>query len=197
VPDTFNAQLTGLAGYADSNATLAPAAALRRRATRRAWQRRGGAALLGGGAVAVAVTVGLGVTSVGVATTGTAASPRSVAASSPDSVTSPGSAQLTAYQTSVLAKAHVTNDNLAVLKKLHLTPLQIKALAAAYKAVQHMSGRGGDGRKLTVAEIASTLRSQVTVAQVAALGYANMTVGQLEAIAKADLSAAQLAALGG
>jgi hypothetical protein len=33
----------------------------------------------------------------------------------------------------VLAKAHVTKANLAVLKKMHLTPLQIKALGVAYR----------------------------------------------------------------
>jgi hypothetical protein len=45
---------------------------------------------------------------------------------------SPGSAQLTSYQTTVLAKAHVTKANLAVLKKMHLNPLQIKILGEAY-----------------------------------------------------------------
>ena len=35
MPETFSTQLAGLAGYADRNASLAPAAALRGRAARR------------------------------------------------------------------------------------------------------------------------------------------------------------------
>ena len=57
MPETFTAQLAGLAEYADRNAGLAPAAALRGRAARRTLRRRGGAAaLLGGGALAVATS---------------------------------------------------------------------------------------------------------------------------------------------
>jgi len=110
---------------------------------------------------------------------------------------SPGSVQLTSYQTTVLAKAHVTLANLAVLKKMHLAPVQIKALGVAYRTAQQIAGAEGSGKQLTVAQIASVVKVKLTVAQLAALGYANMTVAQIEAIAKADLTAAQLAALGG
>src|SRR5580692_3425529 len=101
MPETFSTQLAGLAGYADRNASLAPAAALRGRAARRTLRRRGGAvALIGGGALAVAIS--LGVTSTGVVL------PAQPGASSlPGSAQSPGSVQLTSYQTTVLAKAHV------------------------------------------------------------------------------------------
>ena len=123
MPETFSTQLAGLAGYADRNASLAPAAALRGRAARRTLRRRGGAAaLLGGGALAIAI-------SLGVTNTGVVMPAHSTASSAPGSVPSPGSVRLTADQTTVLAKAHVTKGNLAVLKKMHLTPLQIKALA--------------------------------------------------------------------
>lgn len=104
---------------------------------------------------------------------------------------------LTSYQTTVLAKAHVTKANLAVLKKMHLTPLQIKALGVAYRTAQQIAGAGGSDKQLTVAQIAAVMKVKPTVAQIAALGYANLTVAQIEAIAKADLTAAQLAALGG
>ena len=97
----------------------------------------------------------------------------------------------------MLAKAHVTKANLAVLKKMHLTPIQIKALGVAYRTAQQIAGAEGSDKQLTAAEIASVVKVKLTVAQVAALGYANMTVAQIEAIAKADLTAAQLAALGG
>ena len=110
---------------------------------------------------------------------------------------SPGSVQLTSYQTTVLAKAHVTRANLAVLKKMHLNPVQIKALAAAYRAAQQIAGPGGSDKQLTVAEIAAVVKVKPTIALIAASGYANLTVAQIEAIAKADLTAAQLAALGG
>ena len=197
MPETFTAQLTGLAGYADRNATLAPAEALRNTVARRTRRRRGGAAaLLGGGALAIAIS--LGVTNAGVVTP-----PHETASKSPQSAPKPGSAQpttsaqLTAYQTTVLAKAHVTKANLAVLKKLHLTPLQIKALGAAYRAAQQIAGPDGSDKQLTVAEIASVVKAQLTVAQIAALGYETMTVAQIEAIARADLTAAQLAALVG
>ena len=108
---------------------------------------------------------------------------------------SPGSVQLTSYQTTVLAEAHVTKANLAVLKKMHLNPLQIKALAAAYRTAQQIAGAEGSDKQLTVAEIAAVVKVKLTVAQIAALGYANLTVAQIEAIAKADLTPAQLAAL--
>jgi hypothetical protein len=84
-----------------------------------------------------------------------------------------------------------------VLKKMHLTPLQIKALGVAYRTAHQIGAAGGSDQQLTVAQIASVLKVKLTVAQIAALGYANMTVAQIEAIAKADLTAAQLAALGG
>ena len=185
MPETVSAQLAGLAGYADRNAGLAPAAALRGRAARRTLRRRGGAAaLLGGGALAIAI-------SLGVTGTGVVMPARSAASSSP------GSVQLTSYQTTVLAKAHVTKANLAVLKKMQLTPLQIKALGVAYRTAQQIAGAEGSDKQLTVAQIASVVKVKLTVAQLAALGYANMTVAQIEAIAKADLTAAQLAALGG
>jgi hypothetical protein len=61
-------------------------------------------------------TFRLGVTNVGVVMPA-----HSTASSSPRSVQSPGSVRLTADQATVLAKAHVTNANLAVLKKMHLT----------------------------------------------------------------------------
>jgi hypothetical protein len=96
----------------------------------------------------------------------------------------------------VLAKAHVTEANLAVLKKMHLTPVQIKALGVAYRAAQQIAGAEGGAKQVTVAQIAAVVKAKLTVAQIAALGYANMTVAQIEAIAKADLTAAQLAALG-
>jgi hypothetical protein len=86
---------------------------------------------------------------------------------------------------------------MAVLKKMRLTPLQIKTLAVAYRTAQQIAGAGGSDKQLTVAQIASVVKVKLTVAQLAALGYANMTVDQIEAIAKADLTAAQLAALGG
>jgi hypothetical protein len=197
MPETFSAQLAGLAAYADRNAGLAPAAALRDRSARRTLRRRGGAAaLLGGGALAIAVS--LGVTSAGVVTPArstASSSPGSV--QSPQSVRSPGSVRLTADQATVLAKAHVTEANLAVLKKMRLTPLQIKALGVAYRTAQQIAGAEGGDRQLTAAQIASVVTVKLTVAQLAALGYANMTVAQIEAIAKADLTAAQLAALGG
>ena len=196
MPETFSTQLAGLAGYADRNASLAPAAALRGRAARRTRRQRGGAAaLLGGGALAIAV-------SLGVANTGVVVPAHSTASSSPESVQSagsvqsPGSVRLTADQTTVLAKAHVTTANLAVLKKMHLTPLQIKALGVAYRTAR-IAGAEGSDKQLTAAQIASVVKVKLTVAQLAALGYANMTVAQIEAIAKADLTAAQLAALGG
>jgi hypothetical protein len=191
MPETFSTRLAGLAGYADRNAGLAPAAALRGRAARRTLRRRGGAAaLLGGGALAVAIS--LGVTSTGVVTPA-----HSAASSPPGSVRSPGSVQLTSYQTAVLATADVTKANLAVLKKMHLTPLQIKALGVAYRTAQQIAGPDGSDRQLTAAQIAAVVKVKLTVAQLAALGYANMTVAQIEAIANADLTAAQLAALGG
>jgi hypothetical protein len=84
-----------------------------------------------------------------------------------------------------------------VLKKMHLTPLQIKALGVAYRTAKQIAGAEGSDKQLTVAQIASVVKVKLTVAQLAALGYANMTVAQIEAIAKADLTAAQLAALGG
>jgi hypothetical protein len=115
----------------------------------------------------------------------------------PAASSSPGSVQLTSYQTTVLAKAHVTRANLAVLKKMHLTPLQIRALGVAYRTARHIAGAGGTDKQLTVAQIAAVVKVKLTVAQIAALGYANLTVTQIEAIAKADLTAAQLAALGG
>lgn len=190
MPETFSAQLGELAGYADRNASLAPAATLRGRAARRTLRRRGGAAaLLGGGALAVAIS--LGVTSTGVVM------PTHPAASSPpESAQSPGSARLTAYQTTVLAKAHVTKSNLAVLKKMHLNPVQIQILAEAYRTAHQIAGAGGSDKVLTVAKIASVVKVKLTIAQLAA-SYSNLTVGQIEAVAKADLTAAQLAALGG
>jgi hypothetical protein len=119
------------------------------------------------------------------------------ASSSPGSVRSPGSVQLTSYQTAVLAKAHVTQASVAVLKKMHLSPLQIKVLGEAYRTAQQIAGPGGSGKQLTVAQIAAVVKVKLTVAMLAAGGYANLTVNQIEAIAKADLTAAQLAALGG
>ena len=110
---------------------------------------------------------------------------------------SPGSVQLTSYQTAVLTKAHVTKADLAVLKKMHLTPLQIKILGEAYRTARQIAGPGGSDKQLTVAEIAAVVKVKLTVAQIAAGGYANLTVDRIEAIAKADLTAAQLAALGG
>lgn len=196
MPETFSTQLAGLAGYADRNASLAPAAALRGRAARRTLRRRGGAAaLLGGGALAIAI-------SLGVSNTGVVMPAHSTAPSSPESVQSAGPAQpagsvrLTADQTTVLAQAHVTKANLAVLKKMHLNPLQIKALGVAYRTAR-IAGAGGSDKQLTAAQIAAVVKVKLTVAELAALGYANMTVAQIEAIAKADLTAAQLAALGG
>jgi len=197
MPETFSTQLAGLAEYADRNASLAPAAALRGRAARRTLRRRGGAAaLLGGGALAIAIS--LGVTNTGVVMPAhSAASSPPGSVKSPGSVRSPGSVQLTSYQTTVLAKADVTKANLAVLKKMRLTPLQIKALGVAYRTAQQIAGAEGSDKQLTVAEIAAVVKVKLTVAQLAALGYTNMTVAQIEAIAKADLTAAQLAALGG
>jgi hypothetical protein len=129
--------------------------------------------------------------------TGVVMPAHSAASSSPGSVHSPGSVQLTSYQTTVLAKAHVTKANLTVLKKMHLTPLQIKALGVAYRTARQIAGAGGSDKQLTVAQIAAIVKVKLTVAQLAALGFANLTVAQIEAIAKADLTAAQLAALGG
>ena len=191
MPETFSTQLAGLAGYADRNASLAPAAALRGRAARRTLRRRGGAAaLLGGGALAIAISLGL-------TSTGVVKPAHSTASSPPQSVQSSGSVRLTADQATVLATAHVTKANLAVLKKMHLTPLRIRALGVAYRTAQQIAGPEGSDKQLTVAQIASVVKVKLTVAQLAALGYANMTVAQIEAIAKADLTAAQLAALGG
>jgi hypothetical protein len=110
---------------------------------------------------------------------------------------SPGSVQLTSYQTAVLAKAHVTKADLAVLKTMRLTPLQIKILGEAYLTARQIAGPGGGDKQLTVAEIAAVVKVKLTVAQIAAGGYSNLTVNRIEAIAKADLTAAQLAALGG
>ena len=130
MPETLSTQLAGLAGYADRNASLAPAAELRGRAARRTRRRRGGAAaLIGGGALAIVI-------SLGVSNTGAVTPAHSTASSSPGSVQSPGSIRLTADQTTVLAEAHVTEANLAVLKKMHLTPLQIKALGVAYRTAR-------------------------------------------------------------
>jgi hypothetical protein len=190
MPETFSTQLAGLAGYADHHASLGPAATLRGRATRRTRRRRGGAAALLGSVLAVAI-------SLGAANTGVVVPAHSTASSAPSSVQSPGSVQLTADQTTVLAKANVTKANFAVLKKMHLTPVQIKALSVAYRTAQQIAGPGGSDKQLTVAQIASVVKVKLTVAQLAALGYAIMTVAQIEAIAKADLTAAQLAALGG
>jgi hypothetical protein len=188
--ETLSTQLAGLAGYADRNASLTPAAALRGRAARRTLRRRGGAAaLLSGGALAIAIS--LGVTNPGVVTPA-----RSAASSAPGSAQPPGSVRLTAYQTTVLAEAHVTRANLAVLKKMHLNPLQIQILGEAYRTAHQIAGAGGSDKVLTVAEIASVVKVKLTIAELAA-SYSNMTVGQIEAVAKADLTAAQLAALGG
>ena len=110
---------------------------------------------------------------------------------------SPGSVQLTSYQTAVLAKAHVTKADLAVLKKMRLTPLQIKILGEAYRTARQIAGPGGGDKQLTVAEIAAVVKVKPTIAELAAGGYTNMTADQIEAIAKADLTAAQLAAVGG
>src|SRR6202046_277788 len=82
MPETFSTQLAGLAGYADRNASLAPAAALRGRAARRTLRWRGGAAaLLGGGALAIAI-------SLGVTNTGVVLPAHSAASSSPGSIQS-------------------------------------------------------------------------------------------------------------
>jgi hypothetical protein len=152
--------------------------------------------LAGGPAVAVALAVGAAFAVHGsapaVTNASTGVTPGHSAASS-----SPGSVQLTSYQTAVLAKAHVTKADLAVLKKMHLTPLQIKILGEAYRTARQIAGPGGSDKQLTVAEIASVVKVKPTVAQIAAGGYANLTVDRIEAIAKADLTAAQLAALGG
>ena len=135
MPETFTTQLAGLAGYADRNASLAPAAALRGRAARRTLRRRGSAAaLLGGGALAIAI-------SLGVTNTGVVMPARSTASPSPEAVQSPGSIRLTADQTTVLAKADVTKANLAVLTKMHLTPLQIETMSAAYRTAQQTPER--------------------------------------------------------
>src|SRR5580704_4964446 len=90
MPETFSTQLGGLAGYADRNASLAPAAALRRRAARRTLRRRGGAAALLGGALAIVI-------SLGVTNTGVVMPAHSAASSPPESVQSPGSVRLTSY----------------------------------------------------------------------------------------------------
>jgi hypothetical protein len=148
------------------------------------------------GVPAVAVAVGAAFAVHGSAPAATNAStgvtPAHSAASS-----SPGSVQLTSYQTAVLAKAHVTKADLAVLKKMHLTPLQIKILGEAYRTARQIAGPGGGDKQLTVAEIAAVVKVKLTVAEIAAGGYSNLTVDRIEAIAKADLTAAQLAALGG
>jgi hypothetical protein len=189
--EMFSTKLGGLAEYADRNASLAPAAALRARAARRTLRRRGGAAaLLGGGALAIAI-------SLGVTSTGVVMPAHSAASSPPESVQPPGSVRLTAYQQTVLAEAHVTKANLAVLKKLQMNPLEIQILGEAYRTARQIGGAGGSDKVLTVAEIASVVKVKLTVAQIAASGYANLTVAQIEAIAKAHLTAAQLAALGG
>jgi anti-sigma factor RsiW len=147
------------------------------------------------GVPAVALVAGAAFAVHGSAPASTSASTGVVMPAHSAASSSPGSVQLTSYQTTVLAKAHVTKANLAVLKKMHLTPLQIKALGVAYRTAQQIGG--GSDKQLTVAQIAAVVKVKPTVAQLAALGYANLTVGQIEAIAKADLTAAQLAALGG
>ena len=154
-------------------------------------------AVHGSAPAATSASVGGSTTPQVVTSTGVVMPAHSTPSSSQGSVQSPGSVRLTAYQATVLANAHVTKANLAVLKKMRLTPLQIKTLAVAYRTAQQIAGAGGSDKQLTVAEIAAVVKVKLTVAQLAALGYANMTVDQIEAIAKADLTAAQLAALGG
>jgi hypothetical protein len=149
------------------------------------------------GVPAVALVAGAAFAVHGSAPAATSASTGVVMPTHSATSSSPGPVQLTSYQTTVLARAHVTGANLAVLKKMHLNPLQIKALAAAYRTAQQIAGAGGSDKQLTVAEIAAVVKVKPTIALIAASGYANLTVAQIEAIAKADLTAAQLAALGG
>jgi hypothetical protein len=178
--ESFGTQLSELAGYADRNASLAPAAALRSRSTRRTTLHGSAVALLGGGAVAVAVS--LGVTHAGAGTP-----PHSTTASSP------GSVQLTADQTAVLTKAHVTTSEVTALAKAHLTPAQIEALAKVYRSVEQITGAGNLSKPLTAAQAAAIGKVNLTLDQILALDKENLTPAQIEAIANANLTAAQLA----
>jgi hypothetical protein len=185
--DSLSSQLSELAGYASGNARLDPPAALRQQGTRRGWRRRGGAALLGVGAVAAAGAI-VGVAHPGVTGPGAAGAP---ATRPPASSASP--AQLTSYQTAVLAKAHVTKAEVTALAKSGFTTAQISALAVA-------TGRLTPQEKnaLTIARIASAYLARMSPAERLALSrefHKGLLAQQIAALAKARLTAAQLAAL--
>jgi hypothetical protein len=180
--DSLSVQLSELAGYASDHARLDTPAAVRQHGTRRGWRRRGGAALLGLGIVAGGGAV------VGIAHSGV---------TGPDAARAPASSassvQLTAYQTTVLAKAHVTKAQVATLARSGFTAAQISALA---DATAHLTPQ--QKKALTTARIAAGYLAHLTPAERAALFAAldpdNMAQ-QIAAIAEARLSAAQLAAL--
>jgi hypothetical protein len=182
--DSLHTQLSALAGYASGSARLDPPAALRQQGTRRGRRHRAGAAVLGVGIVAAA-GAGVGIAHPGV--TGPEA------ARAPASSASP--AQLTAYQTTVLAKAGLTKAKVAALAKSGFTTAQISALAAATAQLTPWQQKA-----LTTARIAAGyLARYLTPAERAAV-FAELKPGdvaqQIAALAKAHLSAAQLAALG-
>jgi hypothetical protein len=136
-----------------------------------------GAGLAGAAAAVLAITV---------ASSGsTHASPGSAPASS----ASP--AQLTAYQATVLAKAHVTKAQVAALARSGFTTAQISALAAATAQLTQQ-----DKNAITIARTAAGyLARYCTPAEQTALLGEGLKATQIAALAKAHLSAAQLAAL--
>jgi len=180
--DSLRTQLSELAGYANDNARLDTPAAVRRHGSRRGWRRRGGAALLGVGILAAGAAV-VGTTHPDVTGPDAARAPASSALS----------VQLTDYQTTVLANAHVTKAQVATLARSGFTAAQISALA---DATAHLTPQ--QKKALTTARIAAGYLAHLTQAErtalFAALDPDNMAQ-QIAAIAKAHLSAAQLAAL--
>jgi len=137
-----------------------------------------GAGLAGATAAVLAITVAH-----------SGSTPSSTPSSTPAS--SASSTQLTAYQTTVLAKAHVTKAQVAALAKSGFTTAQISALAAATAQLTQQ-----DKNAITIARTAAGyLARYCTPAEQTALLGEGLKSTQIAALAKAHLTAAQLAAL--
>jgi len=183
VHDSLRTQLSELADYASGSARLDVPAALRQQGTRRARRQRGGLALL---SVGVAAAVGVTVTSThpGAARPAASRAPASSAAS----------VQLTAYQTTVLAKADLTKAKVAALAKAGFTAAQISALAAATARLPQQEQDALTTARIAAGYLAHYLTPAERIALSHELHQGNMAQ-QIAALAKAHLSAAQLAAL--
>jgi hypothetical protein len=181
--DSLRTQLSELADYASGSARLDPPAALRQHGTRRGRRRRGGAALLGVGVVAAVCAVA-GIAHPGVTGPDAARAPASSASS----------AQLTAHQTTVLAKAHVTKAQVAALARSGFTTAQISRLAAATARLPQQDRNALMTARIAAGYLARYLTPAERAALPAALHPGDMAQ-QIAALAKAHLSAAQLAAL--